>query len=374
MLLGNQRLKIIQQNWRSAIVVYQPIPSSSNYVLESRLRNLGNRYNQNQSFQNYLSLLVAPEDVSTNNDLETSPKQTINNNIFPATITNDELLAAIFLFKIERPTKTPLFSEAAFNTKSIIVMYTNAKIDRQAIKLILNSGSAGSIITQQLIDQLDCQVDCIVSTKIITADGATKTPIGEIDNFSIKVNGIIVLIKGKKKKKTSHKKISPTKLPVAEKVPIQLTSDQNHLISHSSAKTTGKSCSLWELELHPTKTTRHELITIANHVTVNAMATQNAKARIWNNILGRGGTSIFRLDGYSHDKNKIWRMANAKIEDASPSEILEIKNNFSEPVKVVLILNAFLDIETGPEKFYEHYQNLAPIQKEQEQHLEEINT
>ncbi|KAG9302372.1 hypothetical protein G9A89_011422 [Geosiphon pyriformis] len=53
---------------------------------------------------------------------------------------------------------------------------------------------------------------------------------------------------------------------------------------------------------------------------------------------------------YPHDEGKIWRMANAKIEDALPN------------------------IETDPEKFHEHYQNLAPTQKEQEQCLEEINT
>ncbi|KAG9286123.1 hypothetical protein G9A89_010137 [Geosiphon pyriformis] len=39
------------------------------------------------------------------------------------------------------------------------------------------------------------QVDQAVSTRIITANGATKTPIGKIDDFPIKVNGIITPIK-----------------------------------------------------------------------------------------------------------------------------------------------------------------------------------
>ncbi|KAG9288087.1 hypothetical protein G9A89_017682 [Geosiphon pyriformis] len=62
-------------------------------------------------------------------------------------------------------------------------------------------------------------------------------------------------------------------------------------------------------------------------------------------------------------------MTNAKIEDALPSEILEIKNNSPKPVEVVLIPNfdVFLDIETGPKEFYKHYQNLALTQKEQKQ-------
>ncbi|KAG9302699.1 hypothetical protein G9A89_005173 [Geosiphon pyriformis] len=45
------------------------------------------------------------------------------------------------------------------------------------------------------MDQLGHQVDCAASAKIIIADRTTKTPIGEIDNFLIEVNGIIVPIK-----------------------------------------------------------------------------------------------------------------------------------------------------------------------------------
>ncbi|KAG9306731.1 hypothetical protein G9A89_004440 [Geosiphon pyriformis] len=86
--------------------------------------------------------------------------------------------------------------------------------------------------------------------------------------------------------------------------------------------------------------------------------------------------AISCLEGYSHDEDKIWRMANAKVESALPSKILEIKNNPPEPTNIVLVLNldAFLNLENSPEEFYEHYQNLAPTRKEQEQRLEEINT
>ncbi|KAG9305851.1 hypothetical protein G9A89_006262 [Geosiphon pyriformis] len=124
---------------------------------------------------------------------------------------------------------------------------------------------------------------------------------------------------------------------------------------------------------------------------------------MWNNIPGQEGTcdascqytilisdwvscgmpitaawhrAIFRLNSYPHDEDKIWRMANAKVEGASPSEILEIKNNPPEPTDIVLVLNpdAFIDLENSPEEFHEHYQNLAPIREKQEQYLEEINT
>ncbi|KAG9290187.1 hypothetical protein G9A89_022163 [Geosiphon pyriformis] len=55
-------------------------------------------------------------------------------------------------------------------------------------------------------------------------------------------------------------------------------------------------------------------------------------------------------------------MANAKIEGTSPNIVL------------VLNLGTFIDLENSPEEFHEHYQNLAPTRKEQEQCLEEINT
>ncbi|KAG9290761.1 hypothetical protein G9A89_011724 [Geosiphon pyriformis] len=108
---------------------------------------------------------------------------------------------------------------------------------------------------------------------------------------------------------------------------------------------------------------------------------------MWNDIPGRERIcdtscqyTIFISNWVSHrtpiTANKIWQMANAKIEGTSPSKILEIKNNPLEPTNIVLVLNpdAFLDLENSPKEFYEHYQNLAPMREEQEQRLEEINT
>ncbi|KAG9291562.1 hypothetical protein G9A89_021981 [Geosiphon pyriformis] len=114
---------------------------------------------------------------------------------FPTIITKNKSLDVIFPFELEELSATPLFNGATLEKKPITAMYTNDKVDNHSIKLILDSRSAGSIITRQLIDQLGCQVDQAASTQIIMADGATKTLIGEIDDFPIEVNGIIVLIK-----------------------------------------------------------------------------------------------------------------------------------------------------------------------------------
>ncbi|KAG9304238.1 hypothetical protein G9A89_019800 [Geosiphon pyriformis] len=144
---------------------------------------------------NYLSLLVTPKDVITNNSEFNPPQTTLTNNISSAIITKNESLAAIFFFELKETINSLLFSGAALEEKPITIMYTDVKVDGHFIKLILDSRSAGSIITKQFMDQLGCQVDHTASTKIITADGVTKTPIREINDFPIEVNGIIVPIK-----------------------------------------------------------------------------------------------------------------------------------------------------------------------------------
>ncbi|KAG9295111.1 hypothetical protein G9A89_006092 [Geosiphon pyriformis] len=145
----------------------------------SRSWNSGTGVTQNPNFQNYLSLLVSPEDVSANN-LKSAQKQPLPSNIPPVTITKDESLTAIFPFKFEETTITLLFSEATLEAKLITVIYIDAKVDEQSIKLILDS----SLV-----------VDRTASARILTADEATKTPISKIDEFPFEVNGIITPIK-----------------------------------------------------------------------------------------------------------------------------------------------------------------------------------
>ncbi|KAG9295154.1 hypothetical protein G9A89_006135 [Geosiphon pyriformis] len=139
------------------------------------------------------NLLVTSEDATSNN---TEFNQHVPTNTIPlATISSNEFLVAIFPFELKENTPIPLFSGATFEEKPITAMYMDASIDGHPIKLILDSGSVGSIITRQLMDQLGCQVDRAASARIITANSATKTPIGEIDDFPIEINNIIVPIK-----------------------------------------------------------------------------------------------------------------------------------------------------------------------------------
>ncbi|KAG9307779.1 hypothetical protein G9A89_023344 [Geosiphon pyriformis] len=145
----------------------------------------------------YLSLMEDQGfDKSTSvkeGDIEriSQPSKQTKNNIPPATITKNTILAAIFLFDIDNLNTHSLFSRAAINQdKPIMALYTDVRVGGIDIKLILDSGSAGSIITKQFMDQLGRQVDYAATAQIITADRNTKTLIGEIDNFPFEINGI----------------------------------------------------------------------------------------------------------------------------------------------------------------------------------------
>ncbi|KAG9297995.1 hypothetical protein G9A89_018823 [Geosiphon pyriformis] len=128
---------------------------------EFQQQNLGTGNFQNPNAQYYLSLLITPENALPNN-WELNQHKPLISNIPSTTVTNDKLLTVIFPFELEETTPVLLFG-ATFNTKPITTMYTDTKVD-------------------------DCRVDCATSACIITANGTTKTPIGEIDDFPFEVN------------------------------------------------------------------------------------------------------------------------------------------------------------------------------------------
>ncbi|KAG9286036.1 hypothetical protein G9A89_022713 [Geosiphon pyriformis] len=105
-------------------------------------------------------------------------------------------LLDIFPFEFEANELLFLFSNAATNKqKAITAMYTEAEVEEKTICLILDSGSTGSIITYQLIQQLKRNVDQPAQTVIVTANSMKKTPIREIDNFSFTLDGITIPVK-----------------------------------------------------------------------------------------------------------------------------------------------------------------------------------
>ncbi|KAG9295052.1 hypothetical protein G9A89_017846 [Geosiphon pyriformis] len=322
---------------------------------------------------NYLSLLVISEDVLSNNT-ELNQKQPLTSNIPSAIITNDKSLTAIFLFKLEESTSTPLFSKATLEEKPITVMYTDAKVDGYFIKSILD-------------------IDCAASARIIMANGETKTPIGKIDNFSFEVNGIITSIKYQALvgndwlvKTNTVLNWNTQKLQLKAYQVFWVNTKYNKLPPVFSWNNKEKE----KKEDTPEKdTTIEEItrpITTASHAIENAIVTQrNRENGTMNNVLLAANSYLMKECGTTFlvkkecamlYVNKIWGIVNAKVKGVMPSKILEIKNNLPKPVDIIFIPNpdAFLNIETGSEEFYKHYQNLAPTKKEQEQCLKKINT
>ncbi|KAG9299320.1 hypothetical protein G9A89_013968 [Geosiphon pyriformis] len=119
-----------------------------------------------------------------------------NNTIPPAQIAQNANLSDIFPFEFEANESPFLLSNAAANKqKAITAMYTKATVKKKPIQLILDSGSAGSIITYQLMQQLQKTVDRSAQTVIVTANNMKKTPVGEIDNFSFTINEITIPVK-----------------------------------------------------------------------------------------------------------------------------------------------------------------------------------
>ncbi|KAG9290837.1 hypothetical protein G9A89_010986 [Geosiphon pyriformis] len=114
----------------------------------------------------------------------------------PARIAENANLSDIFPFEFKANESPFLLSNAATNEqKAIMVIYTEAKVKGKTICLILDSGSAGSIITYQLMQQLKRNVNQPAQTVIVTADGMKKTPVGEIDNFLFTLDGITIPVK-----------------------------------------------------------------------------------------------------------------------------------------------------------------------------------
>ncbi|KAG9307305.1 hypothetical protein G9A89_017133 [Geosiphon pyriformis] len=114
--------------------------------LNSKLKQFSTGFTQNPNSQHYLSLLVTPEDATSSNQ-GIEQQQPSTNNIPPVTITENESLDAIFPFELKELSDMPLLNGATLEEKLITAMYTDAKVDDHSIKLIFDSGSAGSIIT-----------------------------------------------------------------------------------------------------------------------------------------------------------------------------------------------------------------------------------
>ncbi|KAG9299009.1 hypothetical protein G9A89_020322 [Geosiphon pyriformis] len=173
---------------------------NQNVLVQRNLNCAGTNQQTNLNYQNYQqtylnileNLIIRNNNGKNINRIKNSSK--LSQTIPPAVATEDSSLAAIFPFELEE--NEAMFSGAALDEKRpITAMYMEATVNNTPIKLILDSGSTGSIITLQLVNQLGFKVDRAATSQIITADGSTKLPHGEIDSFPFEINGIVILTK-----------------------------------------------------------------------------------------------------------------------------------------------------------------------------------
>ncbi|KAG9305666.1 hypothetical protein G9A89_022588 [Geosiphon pyriformis] len=161
-------------------------PPTQHYQISARRLIPQNQFTPQNQYQNFHHTVLLEDRAAAQQQNPSYTPTTIP----PARIAENTNLSNIFSFEFEANESPFLLSNAVANKqKAITAMYTEAEVEEKPIRLILDSRSAGSIITYQLMQQLKR------NTIIVTADDMKKTPVGEINNFSFTIDGITISVK-----------------------------------------------------------------------------------------------------------------------------------------------------------------------------------
>ncbi|KAG9297054.1 hypothetical protein G9A89_001538 [Geosiphon pyriformis] len=314
------------------------------------------------------------------NNPEHNQNKLLASNIPPAASTEDKSLAAIFPFDLNEITPIPLFSGAVLNTKPIMAMYTDAKVDGQPIKLILDT-----LVGNNWLSKTNATLDWTTQELQISQNGQYIMPLAlliELEEEKKKPNweayqsGELTMIKMNYQQPGSGKKITTKEKGKRIKKFQHQPLFTMHILTHYYNQI------IIDQSLYA-------LIAARNYNTpcLTCRKTLSNK-RMWNDIPGHGRMCnkmcqyMILINNWVCKGTLIddaWKqvlIASRKTEGATTSELLEIKNNspsLPEP-KYVQTFDIFGNIENNPEEFHKHYQQLAPTREEQKQCLEEINT
>ncbi|KAG9292523.1 hypothetical protein G9A89_002158 [Geosiphon pyriformis] len=176
----------IQQQYQQPLTQHYQVPArrlstQSQFTPQNRYQVNNNRISSNNQLVSQNSTQPRPNHYHTqpsyltmseeqdfyhtapSEDRATAQQQNLFHNrttILPVQIAENANLSDIFPFEFEANESLFLLSNVAANKqKAITAMYTEAEVERKTICLILDSGSAGSIITYQLMQQLKRNVD-----------------------------------------------------------------------------------------------------------------------------------------------------------------------------------------------------------------------
>ncbi|KAG9295291.1 hypothetical protein G9A89_021222 [Geosiphon pyriformis] len=204
---------IIHQDHKIKMNNNNKINSNNQLVLRNSGQQKPNHY---YTQPNYLTIPEGSDfqqSVLSKSEVTALRSNSSNNTILLAQILQNANLSDIFPFEFEANESPFLLSNAAVNEqKAITAMYTKAEVEGKPIRLILDNRSAKSIITYQLIQQLQRTVDRPAQTVIVTADGIKKTPVEEIDNFPFTIDGITIPVKvlySNLKRKKNYQPLKP---------------------------------------------------------------------------------------------------------------------------------------------------------------------
>ncbi|KAG9296928.1 hypothetical protein G9A89_006883 [Geosiphon pyriformis] len=165
----------IQQQYQQPLIQHYQFTPQNQYQVNNNRINSNNQLvpqNSAQPKPNYYytqpSYLMMPEEQDFRHTAlsegraaaqQQNPSYT-STTIPPARIAENTNLSDIFPFEFEANKSPFLLSNAAANEqKAITAIYTEAEAEKKPIHLILNSGSARSIITYQLMQQLKRNID-----------------------------------------------------------------------------------------------------------------------------------------------------------------------------------------------------------------------
>ena len=71
-------------------------------------------------------------------------------------------------------------------------MYCTAQIDGKWVYLILDSGSSGSVITKNFLDELERKIDRESNINMVGIHGEKRQPLGEVLNLPIQVQDAVI--------------------------------------------------------------------------------------------------------------------------------------------------------------------------------------
>ncbi|KAG9300758.1 hypothetical protein G9A89_023556 [Geosiphon pyriformis] len=127
-----------------------------------------------------------------------------------------------------------------------------------------------------------------------------------------------------------------------------------------------RNCHQWAHAVATMRNTTSQQNSTVIYAYSNALDDQKDKKNGITNLMKGCGMTFQDVEERAtcpHDDDKIWQMALAKIEGATPEEIKVIKDNSPEPLELDWDAEPIINL-LDPEQFHKHYQELASTREE----------